>query len=163
MEDRATVATRFRTDMRRLLEAVNRVSLARRDVPMPAGWTIKEMLAHVAAWDREVATGVDDVLGERAPRYLGVNQDDFNAQVVEASARAGLDEVLAEAERAQRLLLEKMMSVPTHRWSLELPHIRWPNGDAISVASLFEYRFRSQTHYGGHALEVEEWLAGEGD
>jgi hypothetical protein len=28
----------------------------------------------------------------------------------------------------------------------------------MTLASVFAYRYRDQTHYGGHAVEIEEWL-----
>ncbi len=29
----------------------------------------------------------------------------------------------------------------------------------MTVASLFNYSYRGETHYGGHAQELEDWLA----
>jgi hypothetical protein len=28
----------------------------------------------------------------------------------------------------------------------------------MKLASIFAYRYRNQTHYGGHADEIAEWL-----
>ncbi len=30
----------------------------------------------------------------------------------------------------------------------------------MTVGSLFDYSYKGETHYGGHAREIETWMAG---
>ncbi|OGO52416.1 MAG: hypothetical protein A2148_05840 [Chloroflexi bacterium RBG_16_68_14] len=52
---RRELTERFRADMQHLLHAANSLSEAQRTQPTYDQWTVKEILAHIAAWDRELA------------------------------------------------------------------------------------------------------------
>ena len=73
-----------------------------------------------------------------------------------------MEDVLTEAEIAHRAVMEKLASIPPERWEVELP-VRWRSGRPVTFggSGLFGYRYNGRTHFGGHALEVEEWLASQ--
>ncbi len=37
--------------------------------------------------------------------------------------------------------------------------LSWPDGAPLTVASLFDYQYRGQSHYAGHAEEIERLQA----
>lgn len=158
---RADDAALYEEEWRRLRDAVDRIPDELRAEPIDGTWTIKEVMAHVAAWDRELMAGVDEVLAGRPPHYEGTVEDAFNADVAASVAGSSLEDVLADAEAAHRAVMEKLASIPAERWEVELP-VRWRNGRPITFAGpgLFGYRYKGRTHFGGHAVEIEEWLAG---
>src|SRR5919202_264043 len=82
---RADLIARFRADMARLLAAVSRIPEERRGQVIRDGWTLKEILAHIAAWDREVARGLDELLAGRLPAFMSYQEDVFNARTAQAS------------------------------------------------------------------------------
>jgi uncharacterized protein (TIGR03083 family) len=119
-------------------------------------WTVKEMLAHIAAWDRELVRGLDELLVGRRPALAGYGEADFNARVVEASRALPLDQVLAEFRDAHEALMDRIEALTDGQWELATDH-RWSNGEPMTVASLFGYTYQGETHYGGHASEIERW------
>jgi uncharacterized protein (TIGR03083 family) len=138
----------YEREWRRLRGVVDEIPEELRGAPISGTWTIREVMAHVAAWNRELVNGVSDVLAGRRPHYEGADVDDFNATIAASVADAPLEAVLAEADAAHRDLMDTLASLPPERWEKEL-------------ARLFGYRYNGRTHYGGHAVEIEEWLASQ--
>ena len=97
-------AAAYRADMGRLLDAIEKIPAERRRASLDGEWTVKEVLAHVAAWDREVAAAVDDVLAGHAVRFWGWDENVFNAEVARAARPATLEQVLDELRRAHSAL-----------------------------------------------------------
>ena len=81
-------------------------------------------MARVAARDRELWAGVDEVLAGQPPHYEGTPEDEFNADVAASVAGTSLEDVITEAETAHRAVMEKLASIPPERWEVELP-VRW--------------------------------------
>jgi hypothetical protein len=44
------------------------------------------------------------------------------------------------------------------QWRTAVPGRAWSDGSPMTLASVFAYRYRDLTHYGGHAEEIEMWL-----
>lgn len=153
---RRELIERFRADMQRLLRAVNSLSEAQRTKPIYNDWTVKEILAHVAAWDRELVRGLDELLAGRRPAFPGYREAEFNARVVETSRSAALPDVLAEAHSAHEALVGRIEALTDEAWEQPTPY-RWGNRAPMTVGSLFDYTYQGETHYGGHAREIEEW------
>ncbi len=148
-------AARFRKDMSRLLDSVAGLSENDRRSTVYEHWTVKEMLAHIAAWDRELVRGLDELLAGRRPALAGYREADFNACAVEASRSLSLEQVLAELGEAHEALVGQIEALSDAQWERSTDH-RWGNGSPMTVASLFDYTYRGETHYGGHAQEIEQ-------
>ena len=56
-------------------------------------------------------------------------------------------------------LLARVEAASPEQWRASLAGERWPDGSEMTLASVFAYRYRDRTHHGGHAEEIEEWLA----
>ena len=149
-------ATRFRADMERLKRCIAGLSQQQHQSAMYDGWTAKEMLAHIAAWDRELVRGLDELLAGRRPAFAGYSEAQFNARVVEASRATPFADVLAELGEAHETLVGRIEALTDEEWRQSSP-LRWGNGTLMTVASLFDYTYKGKTHYGGHAREIEEW------
>ena len=63
------------------------------DEPLPAGWTLKEMVGHLAYWESTVAPYIE-ALRTGGPREPGGDVDAKNAKVAAESRAASRDEVL---------------------------------------------------------------------
>src|SRR3990172_10171718 len=101
---RPETVARFRADMERLLAVCSRTPEERRDIPIYGDWTVKDVLAHIAAWDRELARGVDELLTGQLPTFVRyatrAGEAAFNARAVEASRALPFPAVLAELRTA---------------------------------------------------------------
>jgi predicted RNase H-like HicB family nuclease/uncharacterized damage-inducible protein DinB len=66
------------------------------------GWTVKDALAHIAAWDRWVRREISRLVAGEEPDAAAVrNIDAYNAQSVAAWKERSLDEVVAELREAR--------------------------------------------------------------
>jgi uncharacterized damage-inducible protein DinB len=152
--DQDELIERFRQDVKRLLAAVDQLPPTLKKAPILGEWTLKDVLAHVAAWDRELLSAVDQLLAGKRPGLIGYRESDFNAGVIAATRSASLTDILREARAANRALLRRLRQLPSRRWRALSSHRR-RDGRAISVASLCEYTYQGGTHYAGHAAQIE--------
>ena len=107
-QTRLETATRFRSDMARLLRGVAALPADRQDSIVFGDWTVKDVLVHVAAWDRDLVRGLDDLLGGCMPAFAGYSEDEFNARAVEAARDASFADVLVELRSAHEALVSRI-------------------------------------------------------
>jgi len=155
----AEAAAAYRADMRRLLDAVDRIPEALLAAPVHGDWTIREVLVHLAAWDRAIAASADDVVAGRPVGLIRMRLEDVNEEVVDSWRGRTLDEARRELDDAHGALLARVEAASPEQWRASLAGERWPDGSEMTLASVFAYRYRDRTHHGGHAEEIEEWLA----
>jgi DinB family protein len=155
MNSPAEVSGKFRAGMRRLRAAIKAVPDDRE--VLVGHWSVREIAAHIATWDRELVRGLDELLAGRRPGLLDVDEDAFNERAVRAWMDAPLEAILAELEAAHESLIARLEAL-SDGWSRSGLADRWPDRTPITVASLFGYTYRGQTHYDGHAEEIEAWI-----
>jgi hypothetical protein len=80
---------RFRQDMTRLLRPIDGVPAALRSRPISGERKLNDVVAHVAAWDRELVRAVDQLLAGVGYTYLGETYDAGHAAEIEAGASGG--------------------------------------------------------------------------
>jgi len=153
---RQDVIAWFRRDMQRLVEAVSGLPHDEWGVSVSDEWTLKDVIAHVAAWDDELRAAIDDVLRNEMPRLAESNEDELNAEFVAGRRDLPFAEVLDELRRAHESLLARVAQLDDRDWRRETG-LRWPDGPALTVSSVFDYDYRGQSHYAGHAEEIEQW------
>jgi hypothetical protein len=158
METPELMAAAYRTEMQRLLDAIERIPAERLDGPVIGEWTIADVLVHLAGWDQAIAASSDDVLAGRPARLVEMRLEDINEDLVAARRGRPLAEARRELAEAHQGLLDRVAAIPAERWHSAPPGLRWSDGSEMTVASVFAYRYRGFTHYGGHAAEIEEWL-----
>src|SRR2546430_2354513 len=82
METPERIAEVYRAEMRRLLDAIDRIPAERLEGPVVGEWTVADVLVHLAAWDRVLAASSDDVLAGRRARLTETRLADINEDVV---------------------------------------------------------------------------------
>ncbi len=111
------------------------------------GWSVRDILAHVAVWDAYALTALPGILetGEH-PRYDYQDEpiDTFNARMTREKRGLSLDEVRAELGETHARLLAYLRSVPP---------------DDITVNTPFRERLGADTwdHYPEHAAAIRAW------
>ena len=143
----------FRDDMAHLLSVVTALPAERRQASLDGGWTAQDVLAHIAAWDRELVRAVDEVLAEERPSFITYDVDAFNARAVAAMRERPWEATVAELRQAHDRLLAWMADVSDADWERPSAYT-WPDGTPITTASLFTYSYQGETHYRGHAREL---------
>lgn len=150
---------RFRAGMARLLATVESLSPAQRAAPVYHAWTVRELLVHVAAWDRALVPAIEAVRTGRQPPFAGDREAAFNSRAIDESESVPFGGALAEVKAAHRALIARMRKLTDDEWSRSAGQ-RGRNGRPQTVGSLFGYAYNGETHYGGHAKEIEAWRAG---
>ncbi len=151
---REEVITGYRADLARLLTAVSSLSEQERNQAVAGDWSAKDILAHIAAWDRELVRGVEHLLAGQRPEFVSYVEDEFNARIVEAARYRSFVDVLADTQQAHAALIEALKQLTDEQWSSGSVY-SWADHTAMTIASLFSYRYRGETHYAGHAAEIE--------
>src|SRR5712691_1210458 len=77
------VIANSRADIARLLAAVAALGLERFARPVVGEWSAKDVLAHIAAWDRALARGMQELLAGLRPEFASYVEDEFNARTIE--------------------------------------------------------------------------------
>lgn len=112
-------------------------------------WGTREILIHIAAWDREMAAALERVSrGEKAyPDGKYDDFDDWNARFV--AAREGMHpaDILAEVDREHRAIIAAAETLPESDFAPEQP-----------ARGMFEGA--TTQHYREHAGQIRDWRKG---
>ena len=122
----------------------------------PDGWSVKDVMAHIAYWENYVLERFREASRGEKPRLLGViapaELDRINQEALEAGRARILAEVKDEFRRAHRELWTELEEMPENRkgswWAL------WPNSDrpwTLIMNNTWE-------HYEEHSIPVREWV-----
>ncbi len=147
---RRKLIQKSRADFGRLRSALGQLP-AEADV---GGWTARDVAIHVAAWDRELVRGLDQLLAGSRPDFVGYDENEFNSAAVRRTASRPPAGVMSELDAAHNHLLSRLDALSDVQWERRSRHA-WPSGQPMTVGSLFTYTYKRSTHYGGHAAELE--------
>ena len=90
---------------RAIREAIGALPAPRWDEKLPAGWTLKEMVGHLAYWESTVPAFVDSLRTGKA-REEGDDADELNARAAAEARGSSREEVLRRWDDAHADLLE---------------------------------------------------------
>ena len=131
----------------------------------PAGWSAKDHLAHLAAWERSMVYLLQNQprhegLGVTESVYLECGEDDINAAIQQASSDLALSEVLAllrTTHEQLRGLVSAMSDEDLHQtYSHFLPDEPGrDDGDPI----LWRISGNTDTHFDSHRRYIETIVA----
>ncbi|MCG3259321.1 MAG: DinB family protein [Candidatus Heimdallarchaeota archaeon] len=120
-------------------------------------WNIKDILAHLAAWNKELTKSIGIVLDKNDVWFRTKNEEEFNKiQVVLRKSRS-VEEIIDEWKNSFTKLIEKIESLSDDQWNFD-SGFKWKDGSSISVKSLFGYRKRDLGHEGWHAFQIEDYF-----
>jgi uncharacterized protein (TIGR03083 family) len=88
--------------------------------PMLAGWSVKDILAHIAGWQREIAAMLERMAGGQRPAPDGVDYSDvdgWNARFVEEMRGLSPGEVLTALHAAQAACVHAAEALPEERFA----------------------------------------------
>jgi len=125
---------------------------------LDGAWSVKDVLPHIAAWERRIAAAINAALEGRTPDwpeagYTMADVDRLNARDFEASRGRSLTEVLSESERSYEETLDLMEELAEE--DLISPE-RWPWTRGHALAEFV--RANTDQHYAEHAVAIEAWL-----
>lgn len=147
----------FREDHRKLKQTLAKLTESQIVNEIIMGdWSVKDVIAHISAWNLEITRSIDEVLQRKAPWYLNKGETAFNIAEVEKRRDWSLQEVLDEWESSFDSLTHRIEEITAEEWNIDTG-LSWADGSAVTMASLFGYRYRGEGHEGGHALQIREY------
>lgn len=117
-------------------------------------WSVRDVLAHVAAWDRAVTAGFREMLDGKRPELLDLDEDGmdkFNLENHQAGLHSTRDEVLAELNASRQEMIEFLREVDNARLFAPAP------GDEHADLSIAGQVRVQAAHDEEHAEMIEEW------
>src|SRR5215471_10129457 len=134
MDSPQLMSATYQTEMRRLLDAVDRIPTELLAVPIHDDWTIREVLVHLTGWNWAIAASADDVVAQRRPRLLEMHLEDVNVDVVDAHRGSPLELARRELAEAHRGLLDRLAAYSSEQWWTTVPDSAWPDGSSMTLA-----------------------------
>ena len=115
-------------------------------------WSVKDIVAHMAGWHREMAPALERLARGEKPIPEGVSYDDvdgWNARFTAAAKDASVADVLLECDKSHEQFMLAADRVPAERW--QPGKTTWKIVDGNSAH-----------HYREHAEQVQAWRAERG-
>lgn len=133
-----------------------------REMTLPdlhGGWSIKDEVAHVTAWEARVLAVLHAVLAGDAPPHPPLVGDAqkievMNAEIFNASRRRALDDVLADMERMHAAFARAVEELSDDA-IFDPHHFAWMKGEPLLVAIAGD----TYEHYPEHMRNILRWRA----
>ena len=122
------------------------------------GWSIKDLLAHIASWHHRLLKWLDAAVRNEEPAISGPDSveemDTFNAQFYQENKSLPLDEVLTDFRTTHRQLIGFIQAMPES--DLVNPdRFAWTQGEPLWKAIAGD----TYEHYQEHLAQIQKWLA----
>ena len=122
------------------------------------GWTVKEMLAHIAGWDKVGASTVRAHVAGETPQPLEVQGiDAYNAYLVAQSETITYEEMVQGWKLARRQFTDALAETPPEKLK---DQARFPWGETGTIARLVSILVE---HEREHATEILEMASAEAE
>jgi|SRR3989344_1871501 len=158
--DKQATIKRFKTEHEELKRLV--LSLPEKLVFKPktlGEWSIKDIIAHLAAWNWEAVAEIDRVLKNKATwpaRYKDkVGENEFNKKEVEKRKNISWPEVIKDWDDSFWIQIKRMEQLSETEWSHQSGNQFWGDGTPVTVYSLFANEYEGEGHEGGHAKQIK--------
>src|SRR5262249_48441912 len=115
-------------------------------------WSVKDIVAHMAGWHREMAPALERLARGAKPIADGISYDDvdaWNARFTAAARDTSVADVLLELDRAHEYFMLAADKVPAERFV--------PGKTAWKIVD-----GNSAHHYREHAEQILAWRAARG-
>lgn len=156
---KADVLQQLRAERAELLAAIEGLDQNALLRPGAMGlWSVKDILAHLTAWESELVTALSRLDPNREPELLKIeDMDEWNAEQYSVNAPRPLELVLADFHGVHRHLI-KMVEELDEPTLTSVNRFRWLEGEPLTYL-IAENAF---WHEREHAEEIRAWRAANG-
>jgi hypothetical protein len=137
---------------RRFFEALEGLNEADLDEVWLGTWSIKDIVAHIVGWQREMIPALERLARGERPIPDGASYgavDDWNARFVAARRQAEVTDVLLQLDRSHQDFMRAATAVPESRFE--------PGRSAPRIVDL-----NTVYHYQEHGDQIRAWRASRG-
>jgi len=159
MSTREDVLRELREARAALLSAIDGLSPDQMRRPEVVGvWSVKDVLAHITAWESELIAALNDLKTQRAPRIVEIEDiDEWNEEQYHATARRPLEDVLADFEAVHRALLAVVEGLDNRQLGDNRVY-PWMEGEPLA----YLIAENATLHEQEHADDIRAWREQEG-
>ncbi|MFW9870611.1 MAG: DinB family protein [Candidatus Thorarchaeota archaeon] len=148
----------FRDDHQKLKDVLSKLTEFQMNTDKVQGsWTVKDIIAHISAWNWEIITQAERVLSGIKPWYTDKTEAEFNKEAVKTRESWSVEKIISEWYESFTNLISKLERFSEEEWNFELDE-EWPEGGKVSVSSIFGYRYHGEGHEGGHATIIRNYF-----
>lgn len=130
-----------------------------------AHWSIKDILAHLTAWDKRGMKWISDALAGTPPAMPEPNvtwtgRHKLNEQTYQENLHIPFDTILDQYRITFNDLLELLEEMTDEEWHRLTPIVhKYGMGDPIPIGELAHWRLQ---HLITHSKPIEQWLKNRG-
>ena len=157
--DKASILDELRSKYAALEAILAPLDKAQMTTPGVIGnWSIKDILAHITAWQHRLLTWLHAARHNQKPTISGPDSEEemdrLNEQFYQENKSRPLADVLGNFRSSYLQIMEAVQAIPEE--DLIDPHrFAWLNGDSLRQLVAGD----TYDHYQEHQQQIEEWLA----
>ena len=131
MASKKDIVQALQTSHQAMIDTLNSVDVEKEVYP---GWTVKEVLAHLAGWDEATTASLSSFIQGGKPGLVAVNGvDNYNADSVAKRKNLSLDATFEDWERERDHLLATLSALPENQVD---DKILFPHGGSGTVGEM---------------------------
>ncbi|MFX0087318.1 MAG: DinB family protein [Candidatus Hodarchaeota archaeon] len=152
----------FNDNHKRLFEVLSRLNNSQMVEEIILGkWTVKDILAHISAWNIEILKAINNILNDEKPWFVNeeeLNEAEFNKRETQKRKSWSLEEIVEEWQDSFEKLIKRIENLSNSEWEHQVDFV-WKNTTIpVSIESLLGYTYKGEGHEGGHAKQIEEYF-----
>ncbi len=156
--DQEEIIQFFKDDHQKLRNAISKLTESQMNTDKIQGsWTVRDVLAHISAWNWEIIAQAELVLSGKKPWYTYKTEAEFNKEAVKTRETWSVEKIVSEWHESFDALISRLEIFSEEEWNFELDD-EWPEGGKVSVSSIFGYRYQGEGHEGGHAKIIRNYF-----
>ena len=147
MSEKTTLLSGAETEFAALKQAIGGLGEAQMREVWLGTWSIKDIVAHISGWHREMGPALERLARGEKPVPPGVSYDDvdaWNAKFAAARKNAPVADVLLEFDKSHEYFMHAAAGVPAERF--QAGKTAWKLVDGNSAH-----------HYREHAEQIRDW------
>ncbi|WP_455142696.1 DinB family protein [Candidatus Hodarchaeum mangrovi] len=145
---------------KKLFNVVNRLKRSQMDENL-GSWTVKDILAHISAWNFELINAIDSISNDEKPWFIDeekLNEREFNKLETQKRRQWTIDEIMEEWQESFDELITKIKDLSSSEWDYQTNFVWKGTSIPVSIPSLLSYTYKGDGHEGGHAVQIENYF-----
>jgi hypothetical protein len=142
-----------------LLDAIDGLAPDQMVIPGAVGiWSVKDVLAHLVAWESELVTALNNVSKHHPPHIVLIEDiDEWNEEQYHANAPRPLEAVQVDLESVHKMVL-RMVEGLDKKTLFDNRSFPWMEGEPL----VYLIEENAYLHEREHAQEIRDWRSREG-
>ena len=150
---------RLETQRARFMDTLQGLTPEQMMMPGACGiWSVKDVVAHLTAWQSELVTGLNQVENNRVPQIINIDDlHGWNAEQYHANASRPLEVIMEDFAAVHKMLL-RMIDGFDEKQLFAHRRYKWMEGEPL--AYLIEEN--ASLHEDEHAEDIARWREEQG-